>query len=30
MAAVAPVLFPEMKRRGQPGDMVALLAAAAR
>lgn len=27
MAAVAPVLFPEMKRRGQkPGEMVALLA----
>ncbi|GAC1355293.1 MAG: TRAP transporter large permease subunit [Variovorax sp.] len=27
MAAVAPVLFPEMKKRGQkPGDMVALLA----
>lgn len=27
MAAVAPVLFPEMKQRGQkPGDMVALLA----
>jgi tripartite ATP-independent transporter DctM subunit len=28
MAAVAPVLFPEMKARGaQPGDLVALLAA---
>src|ERR1700747_3907406 len=28
MAAVAPVLFPEMKRRGaQPGELVALLAA---
>ena len=28
MAAVAPVLFPEMKRRGaRPGDLVALLAA---
>lgn len=28
MAAVAPVLFPEMKRRGaKPGDLVALLAA---
>jgi tripartite ATP-independent transporter DctM subunit len=28
MAAVAPALFPEMKRRGgKPGDMVALLAA---
>ncbi len=30
MAAVAPVLFPEMKRRGAPpGELVALLAAAA-
>ena len=30
MAAVAPVLFPEMKRRGaQEGDMVSLLAASA-
>src|ERR1043165_7610007 len=29
MAAVAPVLFPEMKERGaRPGDLVALLAAA--
>ena len=29
MAAVAPVLFPEMKKRGQkPGEMVALLATA--
>ena len=28
MAAVAPVLFPEMKARGaRPGDLVALLAA---
>lgn len=28
MAAVAPVLFPEMKKRGaEPGDLVALLAA---
>src|SRR6202171_1668386 len=28
MAAVAPVLFPEMKARGaKPGDMVALLSA---
>ena len=28
MAAVAPVLFPEMKKRGaQPGDLVALLSA---
>lgn len=28
MAAIAPVLFPEMKKRGaQPGDLVALLAA---
>ena len=28
MAAVAPVLFPEMKARGaKPGDLVALLAA---
>src|SRR5258708_24236372 len=28
MAAVAPVLFPEMKQRGaRPGDLVALLAA---
>ena len=28
MAAVAPVLFPEMKRRGaSPGELVALLAA---
>jgi tripartite ATP-independent transporter DctM subunit len=28
MAAVAPVLFPEMKRRGaEPGDLVAMLAA---
>ena len=28
MAAVAPVLFPEMKQRGaKPGDLVALLAA---
>jgi len=28
MAAVAPVLFPEMKRRGaRPGELVALLAA---
>jgi tripartite ATP-independent transporter DctM subunit len=28
MAAVAPVLFPEMKRRGaEPGDLVALLSA---
>ena len=28
MAAIAPVLFPEMKRRGaKPGDLVALLAA---
>ena len=28
MAAVAPVLFPEMKERGaKPGDLVALLAA---
>ena len=30
MAAVAPVLFPEMKRRGTPeGDLIALLAASA-
>ena len=28
MAAVAPVLFPEMKERGaKPGDLVALLSA---
>ena len=28
MAAVAPVLFPEMKKRGaKPGDLVALLSA---
>jgi len=28
MAAVAPVLFPEMKARGpRPGDLVALLSA---
>jgi TRAP-type C4-dicarboxylate transport system permease large subunit len=31
MAAVAPVLFPEMKARGaKPGDLVALLSATAR